>query len=111
MKKIFSVCLLVSSILLSQAGERTIVIRQNPLLNAGKTKVTTHEGGDSDSLVVEPGANATAICVHVKDAVGQVLSQHVLPAQTETTIVVETPTPTEGGSIEISDDEGVVYEE
>lgn len=111
-KKSIIVCMALFPSLLLMAGGRTIVIRQNPLLNAGKTQVTSHPGtGVSDTLVVTPAASATVIDIKVRDHSGTVIEHHVVPADLKATISLTDDGDTSPTMLQIGDDEGTVYEE
>ncbi len=53
----------------------------------------------------------SAITVTVTDVTGEVLSEQVLPAQSNATVNVTTPPPSEGYTLELRDDTGLIYSE
>ena len=103
-KKIF----LLFSLFLSAsvwADERVIDVRGGTTPETGNTEVSIH----SDSIVVKPAVGVSAITVTVTDVTGEVLSEQVLPAQSNATVNVTTPPPSEGYTLELRDDTGLIY--
>ena len=65
---------------MTQAKDRTIVVKGSGGITPGKTEVTTHEGEDSDTITVTPGSGITTITVTVRDLDGELVSHNVLSA-------------------------------
>lgn len=85
----------------------TIVIKSGDNFGHGKTEVDA----TNDTISVIPGVNATFIDVSVKDSLGNTISQNVIPTNLRSVFTFTLPDLTEGSSLEISDDQGVVYTE
>jgi hypothetical protein len=89
------------------SGNHTIVVRDTNNLEVGNSVVQIQ----SDSIIVKPAADVTVITVTVTDVTGEVLSEQVLPAQSDATVNVTTPSSSEGYTLELRDDTGLIYSE
>ena len=93
----------------AQAKNHTIVVRTDAMHAKGNTEVKVDPTGNGDVLTITPAIDVTTITVTVKDENGEVIAEDDVPATTEGVYEVTTPETTEGGTIEVSDDNGVVY--
>ena len=109
MKKIFFVIATLIVVILTQAGNHTIVVRGDSIGPKGKTEVFVGNTVDSDSIIVFPSQEVSDICVTVKSVYGDILDQCVLSAKETNEIEISTPDLSEGCIIEIEDNSGVVY--
>ena len=107
MKKTCFVLLGILSSISVLANNQPVVVRGNGPTLKGNTEVYL----ESDSIIVKPTVDVTSIIITVTDALGEVLSEQVLPAQSDTTVNVATPSPFEGYKLELRDDNGIVYSE
>ena len=105
MKRICFILLCVISIVSVYADNHTVVVRGNGPTLSGNTEVSVTQ----DSIVVKPAVGVSAITVTVTDVTGEVLSEQVLPAQSNATVNVTTPPPSEGYTLELRDDTGLIY--
>lgn len=107
MRKVITFFFLFGVMAFAYAGNHTIVVRGTNNLETGNTVVKP----ESDSLVVTPAANVSSIIIKVTDTTGSVLSMQALPANINITVGVQTPTLPTGCTLEIHDDNGLVYSE
>jgi len=104
--------LFVSAILTAvfvQAKENTIVINTHSELSKGKTEVKVEDSPTGDVITITPAEESTTITITVKNEYGEVISENDIPATTDGVYEVTTPENNEGGTIEVSDDNGLVY--
>lgn len=109
MKKLLFLALLF----LTQTGhskDYTLVVRGNGHQSKGYTEVGVEPGTISDTLVATPGAGVTYLVATIRDAQHHVLQQHFLPAIDGASTSIVFPEQ-ENATLEISDDNEVVYEE
>lgn len=111
MKKafIFLVSFLVAQ--LTWAGNHVIVIKGESPSTTGTTEVAVDPTGNGDIITITPAIDVTTITVTVKDENGEVIAEDDVPATTDGVYEVTTPETTEGGTIEVSDDNGLVHVE
>ena len=105
-KKVF----LLFSLFLSVSAwsdNRVIDIKGGTIPEVENTEVSIN----SDSIIVKPAVDVTAITVTVTDVEGAVINEQVLPAQCDLTVEVSTPSPSEGYTLELRDDTGLIYRE
>ena len=95
---------------MTEAKDRTIVVKGSGSTIPGKTEVTSHEGEGSDTLTVIPGTGITTITVTVRDLDGVLISQDVLSASGDY-LELSTPSAPNGCVVTLRDDDGVVYVE
>lgn len=105
MKRKLLIVSVLLSILVVQARDYSIVIKSSGTTVKGNTEVSLAP----DSIVVKPATNIAAITVTVTDVTGEVLSEQVLPAQSNATVNVTTPPSSEGYTLELRDDTGLIY--
>lgn len=98
-------CLLLS--VSTWADNRVIDIKGETIPKTGNTEVSIN----SDGIVVSPAIGVTVIKVLVADVMGKVLSEQVLPAQSNVTVSISTPPVKEGYTLELYDDNGLIYSE
>ena len=89
------------------SGNHTIVVRGTNNLEVGNSVVHVQ----SDSIIVKPAVEVTTISVKVTDATGEVLTEQFLPAQSNVTVNVATPSSADGYILELHDDNGLIYQE
>lgn len=89
------------------AGDRIISVKGGTIPEVENTEVSIN----SDSIVVKPATDITVITVAVTDVNGEVLSEQVLPAQSDATVHVNTPSSSDGYTLELRDDNGLIYSE
>ncbi len=109
MKKI---SILIASFLIAQstwAGNHVIVIKGEPYSTKGHTEVKVDDSPTGDVITITPAEESTTITITVKDEYGEVISENDIPATAEGVYEVTTPENNEGGTIEVSDDNGLVY--
>ena len=107
MKRKLLIVFVLLSILAVQARDYSIVIKSSGTTVKGNTEVSL----GPDSIVVKPATDVTVITVTVTDVTGEVLSEQVLPAQSDATVNVTTPSSSEGYTLELRDDTGLIYSE
>ncbi|MBO5629267.1 MAG: hypothetical protein J5965_09375 [Aeriscardovia sp.] len=107
MKRKLLIVFVLLSILAVQAREYSIVIKSSGTTVKGNTEVSL----GPDSIVVKPATDITVITVAVTDVNGEVLSEQVLPAQSDATVHVNTPSSSDGYTLELRDDNGLIYSE
>lgn len=95
---------------MTQAKDRTIVVKGSGSTIPGKTEVTIHEGEDSDTITVTPSSDVTTITVTVRDLDGVLIQHDVLSAAGDN-LELSTPSPDKGFVITLRDDDGVIYQE
>ena len=96
---------------LAIAGNHVIVIHNDTKGSNQKTEVGVDQTANGDVITITPSKDVNTITVTVKDEYGEVVAEGDVPANTEGVYVVNTPGTTEGGTIEVSDDYGVVHVE
>ena len=109
MKKTVLFIAAVLTAMLVQAKNHTIVINGHTPKTKGNTEVAVDPTGNGDIITITPAIDVTTITVTVKDENGEVVAEGDVPATTEGVYEVTTPETSEGGTIEVSDDNGVVY--
>ena len=109
-KKVFIISALLVS-LFAQAKDITVVIRGFKPSNSGDTEVTTKGTCFSDTIEVTPGRNVENIYITLRDGEGHVQEHYCVPAGWEDLLRVIAPTLPNNYSLEIRDDQGVVYRE
>ena len=92
-----------------QAKENTIVINTHSELSKGNTEVKVEDSPTGDVITITPAEESTTITITVKNEYGEVISENDIPATTDGVYEVTTPENNEGGTIEVSDDNGLVY--
>lgn len=103
--------LLISFLLsatLAQAKAYKVVVRGDSPKPTTNTEVTIT---GSDSLIVTPSVNVNSITVSLKDAAGNVIEEHIAPAQAQSTLTLIAPDFPAGYFLEVRDSRGVVYQE
>jgi hypothetical protein len=111
MKKEFLLVAVLFTALLLQAKEVTVVLRGIKPNNPGHTEVTTKGTNFSDTLTVVPGKDVENIYITLRDGEGHVQEHYCVPAGWEDLLRVITPSFPDSYSLEIRDDQGVVYTE
>ena len=111
MKKIILTTAVIMIALLAQAREITIVVTGTNTPNTGNTEVTTKGTCFSDTIEVTPGRNVENIYITLRDGEGHVQEHYCVPAGWEDLLRVIAPTLPNNYSLEIRDDQGVVYRE
>ena len=109
MKKAF---IFLASFLVAQltwAGNHVIVIHGECKGSVQNTEVKVDPTGNGEVLTITPAIDVTTITVTIKDENGEVIAEDDVPATTEGVYEVTTPETSEGSTIEVSDDNGVVY--
>ncbi len=109
-KKILFVVAVLTATLV-QAKNHTIVINGHHPKPQTATEVDVDQTGNDDVLTITPAKDATTITITVKDVYGQIVAEGDVPANTEGVYELSTPETTEGGTIEVSDDTGLVHVE
>lgn len=95
----------------AQAKNHTIVVRTDAMHAKGNTEVKVDPTGNGDVLTITPAIDVTTITVTIKDEYGEIVAEDDVPAKEEGIYELSTPETTEGGTIEVSDDYGVVHVE
>lgn len=95
----------------AQAKNHTIVVRTDAMHAKGNTEVKVDPTGNGEVLTITPAIDVTTITVTIKDEYGEIVAEDDVPATTEGVYEVTTPETSEGSTIEVSDDNGVVYSE
>ncbi len=111
MKKFYLLIAAVLTAMLVQAKEHTIVINGHSILTKGHTEVKVDQTANGDIITITPSKDVNTITVTVKDEYGEVVTEGDVPANTEGVYELSTPETNEGGTIEVSDDYGVVHVE
>ncbi len=93
----------------AQAKNHTIVVRTDAMHAKGNTEVKVDPTGNGEVLTITPAIDVTTITVTIKDEYGEIVAEDDVPATTEGVYEVTTPETSEGSTIEVSDDNGVVY--
>jgi len=109
MKKI---SILFVSVLFAQliwAGNHVIVIKAEPKLTKGSTEIKVDETPTGDVITITPSDETSTITITVKDEYGDVIAENDVPATTDGVYEVTTPENNEGGVVEVSDVNGIVY--
>ena len=101
--------LLLAQFQFMQADDKVIIVRGTEPRPGNHSEVHIHGDGVSDTLNVIPSTNVTSIHVTLKDNVGTILDYRSLPAGVDHKVTMETPS--EGYSLEISDNQGLIYAE
>ena len=104
--------ILFVSVLFAQliwAGNHVIVIKAEPKLPKGSTEIKVDETPTGDVITITPSDETSTITITVKDEYGDVIAENDVPATTDGVYEVTTPENNEGGTIEVSDDNGLVY--
>lgn len=109
MKKTVLLIAAVLSTMLLQAKNHTIVINGYHPTPKGHTEVAVDPTGNGDIITITPAIDVTTITVTIKDEYGEIVAEDDVPATTEGVYEVTTPETSEGSTIEVSDDNGVVY--
>ena len=111
MKKtsIFLVSLFVAQLV--WAGNHVIVIKGGTPSTNTATEVAVDQSADGNIITITPAIDVTTITVTVRGESGEVIAEGDVSATAEGVYDVTTPETTEGGTIEVSDDNGVVYSE
>lgn len=109
MKKKILFTAAVLTAMLVQAKDHTIVVRTDHVTPKGHTEVAVDPTGNGDIITITPAIDVTTITVTIKDEYGEIVAEGDVPATTEGVYEVTTPETSEGSTIEVSDDNGVVY--
>lgn len=96
---------------LAIAGNHVIVVKGDLPTTQTHTEVKVDPTANGDVITITPSKDVNTITVTVKDEYGEVVAEGDVPANTEGVYVVNTPGTTEGGTIEVSDDNGLVHVE
>ena len=111
MKKSLLMIAAVLTAMLLQAKDHTIVVRTDQPTPKGNTEVKVEYAPGGDVITITPSKDVSTITVTVKDEYGQIVAEGDVPANTEGVYELSTPDTTEGNTIEVSDDYGVVHVE
>lgn len=111
MKKSLLMIAAVLTAMLLQAKDHTIVVRTDQSTPKGNTEVKVDYAPGGDVITITPSKDVSTITVTVKDEYGEVVAEGDVPANTEGVYELSTPETNEGGTIEVSDDYGVVHVE
>ncbi len=106
-KTVLSIAIALTAMLV-QAKNHTIMVRTDHAMPKGSTEVEVDQTGSGDIITITPANDVTTITVTVKDEYGEVIAESDVSTTTEGIYEVTTPKTTNRGSIEISDDHGIV---
>lgn len=107
-KTVLGIALCVAASISAANKKHTLVIMGNTTPHSGHTEVTIRS---EDTLEVKPSVNINSIVFSLKDAAGNVIEEHIAPAQAQSTLTLIAPELPTGYFLEVRDPRGVVYQE